>query len=272
MVKHIVCDIEGTTTPIDFVYKTLFPYARAHLRNFIFKAAREQHQEALNYIHDVQTTIHSSDSRSSDQASASSTDFSKLVIRNEVSTPVESNIDLPAVAQTLLEWMDKDLKLTPLKKLQGLIWQAGYESGELRSALYPDVRPSFVRWQENYKIHTSIYSSGSVAAQKLLFRYSTDGDLRPLLHCYFDTEVGPKQSADSYRMIAQTLAADPGSILFLSDRVVELEAASQAGWETGHIVRPGTERSTKYQPLTDFEAVDFLLRALHSSQNSSSNT
>jgi enolase-phosphatase E1 len=34
-VRGIILDIEGTTTPVAFVYDVLFPYARAHLRDYL---------------------------------------------------------------------------------------------------------------------------------------------------------------------------------------------------------------------------------------------
>lgn len=42
--------------------------------------------------------------------------------------------------------------------------------------IYQDVTPSIRRWRDR-GLKVYIYSSGSVEAQKLLFRYSVEGDV-----------------------------------------------------------------------------------------------
>ena len=132
-----------------------------------------------------------------------------------------------AALEYLLWLMDRDRKSTALKSLQGKIWKAGFERGELKGTLFDDVPAAFARWSATGKV--AIYSSGSVEAQKLLFRHSIFGDLTPLIAGYFDTRTGPKMASASYAAIAQAMEVAPGEALFFSDVVRELDAAREAG-------------------------------------------
>ena len=130
--------------------------------------------------------------------------------------------------ETLFQWIDEDRKATPLKTLQGLIWAQGYADGELDGHVYPDTPEAMRRWKAR-GIDVHIYSSGSIAAQKLIFGHSVAGDLTPLLSGYFDTTTGPKREAESYRRIAAALDLPPEDILFLTDIQAEADAAREAG-------------------------------------------
>ena len=134
--------------------------------------------------------------------------------------------------------MDGDVKATGLKELQGLIWQEGYAAGRLTSHVYPDVPPALRRWAEQ-GLDLRIFSSGSVAAQKVFFAHTDAGDLLPLFHGHYDTTTGPKREAESYRRIAADMKLPTSAILFLSDVVQELDAAAEAGCERPWSVRPG---------------------------------
>lgn len=129
---------------------------------------------------------------------------------------------------TLLGWMDVDAKETALKHVQGLIWDEGYAAGELEGHVYPDTPAALARWtQAGIAVH--IYSSGSVAAQRLIFGHSIAGDLTRYLSGYFDTTTGPKREAASYAKITEALKLAPGDILFISDVSAETDAAKAAG-------------------------------------------
>ncbi len=158
--------------------------------------------------------------------------------------------------QTLRAWMAADSKATPLKALQGLIWQAGFADGRLRGHLWPDVAACLRAWHAA-GLRLAVYSSGSVAAQKLLFGHSEAGDVTALFEAFFDTRAGAKREADSYAAIAAGLALPPGDILFLSDVVEELDAARQAGLATCQLVRAadGTQPSGRHAEAADFPAV-----------------
>src|SRR5262249_24778172 len=146
--------------------------------------------------------------------------------------------DLPAAAR-YLEWlMDRDRKSPGLKRLQGDIWRAGYRDGTLKGEVFPDVPAALKRWKAAGLV-VAIYSSGSVAAQKMLFGTTADGDLTSLLAGFFDTAVGPKMATDSYCRIASMMGLETARILFLSDAPAELEAARVAGCQTLLTVRPG---------------------------------
>ena len=212
-ISAILLDIEGTTTPISFVYDVLFPYARKHLDDFCARAGDN-------------TEISAALAQLREEATVES--------RNAGGTLPEFGNGAP-FAHYL---MDKDRKSTGLKQLQGIIWEKGYAEGTLKSEVFDDVPVAFKKWRES-GIRLRIFSSGSVQAQKLLFGYSKHGDLRVHLEGYHDTTTGPKRVADSYRAIAKAFALPESRILFLSDVPQELDAAAEAGMATGLLVRPG---------------------------------
>jgi enolase-phosphatase E1 len=222
----LLLDIEGTTTPIDFVYQTLFPYARQRVRLFI----TQHHQQA-----DVRADL--ADLREQ-QATDAQNNFSPPAWRDD---SVEAEIES---AVTYAHWlMDQDRKATALKSLQGKIWEAGYRDGELRGEVYADVPRAFARWRDQGRT-ISIFSSGSVLAQQLIFGHSTAGDLTGFIRAYFDTTTGAKQQAESYGRIAAALELPPPEILFLSDVEAELDAARLAGLQTALCARPGSKLSS----------------------------
>ena len=197
MPRAILTDIEGTTSSISFVKDMLFPYARRALPAFVAEHGAEP--EARRWL-DVVTA--ESEARSDQQ-----------------------------IVETLQSWIDQDRKHTALKALQGMIWQAGYEDADFTAHLYPDAAPALRQWHaEGLLLY--VYSSGSVSAQRLFFGHSDAGDLRPLFSGWFDTEVGGKREAGSYRSIAAAIGRAPQQILFLSDVVEELDAAREAGMDT----------------------------------------
>ena len=222
----VLLDIEGTTTPISFVHDVLFPYARARVQSYLDETAASD-PEIRHIVEDLRAELPASGfplpagnpARESRKLEAGSW---------------ELEADLVAYVHWL---MDRDRKSGPLKALQGRIWEQGYLTGELKGAVYPDVRAAFARWTAA-GVSVAIFSSGSVLAQKLLFAHSTAGDLSPHLSGYFDTGVGAKGDASSYRRIAEALKVTPSCILFLSDVTKELDAAREAGMQTLLCVRP----------------------------------
>lgn len=215
----ILTDIEGTTTAIAFVKETLFPFAQAALDGFL-------------------------DARGGEAAVAAILDE----VRRDA--PGED----PRAA--LKRWMAADEKRTPLKTLQGLIWEAGYRDGRLKGHLWPDVAAVLRAWHAS-GLRLAIFSSGSVAAQKLLFGHSEAGDLTPLFSGFFDTRIGQKRDAASYAAIAKGMGLPAAEILFLSDIAEELDAAAEAGMQTCQLVRPGdgTKASGRHAEEADFPAV-----------------
>ena len=217
--RVVLLDIEGTTTPAEFVYQTLFPYARNHLREFLER--QQQDAEVMNDLKDLEAE------RKGDEVRG-------LHPPEWRGGSSESNLSSAAFYAQWL--MDRDRKSTALKSLQGKIWQAGYESGELKGQVYPDVPPALVRWQAQNR-RVCIFSSGSILAQKLLFAHTTVGDLTPFISTYFDTTTGAKTEAESYREIAAALALGPQEIMFVSDVEAELDAAHAAGLQPMLCVR-----------------------------------
>ena len=224
-IRAILLDIEGTTTPVDFVYGVLFPFARARVEEFL----RRHHADP-----DVQQDLDALRR----QCAAEAQQAPDLVPWRD-----DSPASRVKSAVAYIHWlMDRDRKFPALKSLQGKIWEAGYRGGDLRGQVYRDVGPAFARWRRQNRA-IAIFSSGSVLAQKLLFAHSTAGDLTPFIGAYFDTTTGPKQDQQSYRRIAEVLGRAPGEILFLSDVGDELDAARRAGFETQLCVRAGGTES-----------------------------
>ena len=210
--KAILLDIEGTTTPISFVHETLFPYAKARVPGFILDNLSD-----LKFEIDQLAEEHANDS-----------EYQNTFDRDSANS----------VADYLRYLIDNDRKSTPLKSIQGMIWQSGYESGELVSPVFDDVPVSLRQWRADDKT-VAIFSSGSVLAQKLLFGHTTHGDLTQFISKYFDTTSGAKGEPESYTAIAAEIEIDPSEILFVSDIAAELDAARAAGLRTSLSARPG---------------------------------
>ncbi|MDT8405837.1 MAG: acireductone synthase [Methylococcales bacterium] len=227
MIDAIITDIEGTTSSLSFVRDTLFPYARTHLPDFV-----KQHAEQA----DVKALLDSA---------------ATLCI-----PPVEGLDELIAV---MLEWIDQDQKYTPLKALQGLIWADGYQRGAFQGHIYPDACIALKQWHDQ-GIRLYVYSSGSVAAQKLLFGHTLQGDMTGLFTGFFDTRVGAKKAVESYQTLVQTLALPAERILFLSDSEAELDAAHAAGLQTIALARPGEGHGSKrHRSVSSFSAISKLI-------------
>lgn len=221
--RAIVLDIEGTTTPIAFVHDRLFPYARSRVRPYL-----EVHGD-LPECRSIVTRLrqeHDADARESSG------------VPEWDETPAAAHQD--SVVRYVAWLMDRDRKSPALKELQGRIWEEGYATGELVGEVFDDIPRALHRWRDA-GVGAGIFSSGSVLAQKLLFRHSSAGDLTPLLRWHFDTSVGPKTHAGSYHRIASTIDAPPPAILFVSDVVRELDAARAAGIRTVLCLRPGND-------------------------------
>lgn len=222
-VKCILLDIEGTTTPIDFVYKTLFPFARERVEGYL--SHNWQSPEVQNDV--AQLRVEHAD------------DIAQGL--NPPALEADSSSEMIEMAVGYIHWlMDRDRKSTPLKSIQGRIWRDGYLAGELLSQVFDDVGPAFERWRRQNKL-ICIYSSGSALAQKLLFGHTAAGDLTSYISRYFDTTIGHKREADSYRRIADEMRLDAGELIFISDVIAELDAAKEAGMMTVLAVRPGNK-------------------------------
>jgi enolase-phosphatase E1 len=209
-VRVLLLDIEGTTTPIDFVYKTLFPYAARNVEPFLRTHISEPEINTL--VQDLRAQ-HEQDNAAGQRPGPwlGGSDQDQLS-------------SCAAYARWLIA---KDSKCTPLKTLQGKIWQRGFANGELHGEMYPDVALAFERWRQQQR-QICIYSSGSVLAQQQLFQSVVSGDLTSYIAAYFDTHTGIKTVATSYTKIAASLGHLPGEFLFVSDAAKEVQAAQSA--------------------------------------------
>jgi enolase-phosphatase E1 len=213
-IRVILLDIEGTTTSIDFVYKMLFPYASRKLESFLRERAQSTEiRSILQELHEQ----HQQDERDGLQPPAWLDDTEEARLRSSV-----------AYGQWLIA---RDSKCTPLKSLEGKIWQQGFTNGELRGQVFPDVSAAFERWRRQKKT-ICIYSSGSVLAQQNLFRTTAYGDLTAHISVFFDTRVGSKTDSESYSKIIASFSLAPQQFLFISDVVKEIEAARSVGMQT----------------------------------------
>jgi enolase-phosphatase E1 len=220
-VHGILLDIEGTTSPIGFVYQVLFPFVRAHLKDYLRRnTGSEELQRDLSQLREE---------HQKDLAEA-------MPPPQWVDEPRDAYIE--SVMDYVFWLMDRDRKSTGLKSLQGRIWQEGYDRGELKSQVFPDVPAALRNWKSE-NLDVRIFSSGSVLAQKLLFAHTEHGDLTEFLRGYFDTNIGAKTEPESYRQIANEYRLPASEVLFVSDVTLELDAAQGAGMQTLLCVRPG---------------------------------
>lgn len=224
-VKYILTDIEGTTTSVKFVYDVLFPYFREHIGELKNLVEDPEVQKAFKKTVELADSLEGLKIRSVDE-----------------------------VIETLLRWSLEDRKITPLKTVQGLLWEKGYQSGEIKGHVYEDVPSSLNKWREQ-GLKMGVFSSGSIAAQKLIFGYSEAGDLTTYFSNYFDTTTGGKKEVETYPKIAEELNLNPNEILFLSDITEELEAADKAGMQTVQLVRPGTDANWP-KSVADFSEIN----------------
>jgi len=210
-IKYILTDIEGTTSSVHFVYDVLFPYFKEHIQLLTQHAQINEVKQAFAEVIEL----------------AAQEDGEHLTTTEEV-------------LEYLLKWANEDRKITPLKALQGIIWKNAYETGAIKGHVYDDVPTALNQWRTQ-GLKVGVFSSGSIAAQKLLFRYSDFGDISTHFSNHFDTTTGSKRDAATYLKIVQFLGIEAEQILFLSDIVEELEAAQQAGLQTIQLLREQTK-------------------------------
>lgn len=223
MIRAIVTDIEGTTSDIRFVHNVLFPFAREHLPAFVM--GNQQQPAVAEVLNTLRAEIDSA----------------------------QATVD--ELIAALMRFMDEDRKSTALKALQGMVWRDGYLNGSFTGHLYADVLPALKTWQQQ-GIALYVYSSGSVAAQKLLFGYSDAGDITGLFSGYFDTHVGAKRETDSYRNIASQIGLPAHELLFLSDIHQELDAAQEAGWNTVQLIRGEADTASRHRQVANFAQIN----------------
>ncbi|XP_055384291.1 enolase-phosphatase E1 [Condylostylus longicornis] len=218
--EAVICDIEGTTTSISFVKDELFPFSKKNVLNFLTQNC--DNSEVKLIFNELQ---HLPDYKGKFYEDVDSTSISEI-------------------AAFAIQLIDEDKKLGPLKKLQGLIWQEGFDQGLLKGHIYSDVLPAFKTWTEN-QIKIFIYSSGSVQSQKLLFGNSVEGNLLSYISAYFDTTVGYKQEPQSYENILSNINLPAEKVVFFTDVVQEAEAATNAGIKAVLLERPGNSPFTE---------------------------
>ncbi len=221
-IKAIITDIEGTTSSLSSVKEVLFPYARANLADYVRLHAEEPQVKKL---------------------------------LEETRQEAGAELDTEQSITQLIQSLDEDKKVTALKSLQGLIWEAGYKKGNFKGHVYPDAAACLKAWKAK-GLDLYVYSSGSVHAQKLLFAHTEYGDLTPHFSGYFDTRIGGKKEQESYNKIAKQLGIPAGQLLFLSDIKEELDAAKAAGFQTLWLVRDGKpDPKAEHRQVSNFDGV-----------------
>src|SRR5665647_1265309 len=222
MIRLFLFDIEGTTTDINFVHKVLFPYSQKCIQHYILH--HQTHPVVVKALEEVRQTVWQEE---------------------------QKKLGLYDVIDKLKQWIKEDRKHGALKDIQGLVWDVGYTKRDFQGHVYPDVKPFFEKILTT-KAHIGIYSSGSVHAQKLIFGYSVEGDLTPMISHYFDTKIGPKRDPSSYTKITSALNFQPNEIHFFSDVPEELAAAEKAGLSATQIVREGNCPNSDFECMTSF--------------------
>lgn len=223
-VKALIVDIEGTTTPIDFVKETLYPYITENIEDYLTdKFDEEETKKDIKALREL--------------AAKDKADKAEGVVEIP---PANSSKDaiIQAVVENVKWQMENDRKSTALKNLQGHIWREGYSQEKLKAELFEDVGPNLQQIVE-IGIAVYVYSSGSVESQKLLFENTDDGNLLELFTGFYDTTIGPKTDSSSYTKIAEDIDAQPDEILFLTDNPDEAAAAVKAGLRSAIVVREG---------------------------------
>ena len=220
--QHLLLDIEGTTCPVSFVSDVLFPFAKQELSHYI-----KQHWDKIPHNKPIQAAK----KEWLDDQSPESMQIKQQVAKGETE-------EMDGLIQYLKHLISIDKKSTALKDLQGKIWEHGYNNGELKSQLFPETAECLREWREQ-GLTLSVYSSGSIQAQKLLYRHSPAGDLEKLFSHWFDTHTGPKKSTESYTRIAEQLHSSPNKIWFVSDNGAECDSARSAGMHTLFSLRDG---------------------------------
>ncbi|WP_425613378.1 acireductone synthase [Anatilimnocola sp. NA78] len=235
--RVILLDIEGTTSSVRFVYDEMFPFVRRELAEF------------LDHNHERVSVVAA--------ARQIALDGGKTLLELAGSDDLSTDAAQQKVVAEVLRQMDADLKATGLKDLQGQVWEAGFKSGDLLAHVYDEVPGCLKQWKEAGK-ELRIYSSGSIQAQKLFFGHTVAGNLLPLLSGHYDTTIGSKREATSYANIVAELDSPASEVLFLSDIVAELDAAKQAGLQTGVVLRHGNaaqENPQQHPTLHSFDEV-----------------
>ena len=236
--RGILLDIEGTTSSVSFVYDVMFPFVHRELDKYV---CVNWGSAALNEVCDLMAKDAGSES---------------FVVWCGNETEVGKQQE--QLREEVLRLMDGDVKATGLKALQGLIWRSGFESGEMRAHVYDDVLPAIQAWN-NAGCDVRIFSSGSIAAQKLFFGHTVIGNMLHLFQGHYDTTTGPKKEAASYRAIAQGFGLLTTQILFLSDVPDELDAARAAGLQTGLCKRSGNAEVAVghgHPEITSFDQIE----------------
>lgn len=232
-VDLVLLDIEGTTSPVDFVYRILFPFARKRMEEFLRTTSNEQ------------STL--------DACKQLARDIDRADLLEQIDSAIDQA--LPELTKEALALMDEDSKATGLKEIQGLIWKQGYTNGALRSQLFSDVPRALQRWTDD-GLKVAIYSSGSSTAQEVFFHHTEFGDLTHYLVGFYDTTFGAKREPDSYKAIARHLEMNAERILFVSDVGAELQAARQSGMSTVLCIRAGykqKEGDDQFAPVNSFD-------------------
>jgi enolase-phosphatase E1 len=245
-IRHLLLDIEGTTCPVHFVGEVLFPYASAQMVPDLRE--HQEEEEIHRLLVELQTCW------------MQETEPEAIALRDATADGqgVQGVVGVEGMGRYLQWLIARDRKLTPLKDLQGRIWEQGYRKGHLVAPLYADVPEALLRWHGK-GLQLAVYSSGSIQAQQLLYGHTEKGDLRPLFTHWFDTHSGAKNQASSYRNIAASMLAEPHTILFISDFTAELEAAGAAGLDVLFSDREGNPRRDPkgFPSVTDFQDLNF---------------
>ncbi|EGC37088.1 hypothetical protein DICPUDRAFT_30810 [Dictyostelium purpureum] len=266
-IHTVILDIEGTTTPISFVHTVLFPYIRGNLEKFLNeKWGSEELNGDLQALYQLYL-----DDKNSVTSQGNTQQFDTPEVLNPIGSDFSKEQILESVIRNVIYQMDKDRKSTALKQLQGHMWKEGYEKELIKGIVYNEIPKCFETWKLN-NCNIYIYSSGSIAAQKLLFGYSNFGSLLPYIKGHFDTTIGGKLESSSYEKIVQSInAGDKSGYLFVTDAIAEAKAAREASINTCLSMREENPEIADKQLLSTFDQVSSFDKLFNNKYNFKNN-
>ncbi|KAK7201582.1 Haloacid dehalogenase-like hydrolase [Novymonas esmeraldas] len=233
-----LCDIEGTTTPLPFIREVMMPRILARVDAYV-----ETHFPADSAF--VELLVNASNPQSSPAAktpTAGAQAFADAVTASKAHD-WKNDAANAAVRREFGLFFRDEVKNgsadSAVKAIQAVLMAEIFAEGEIQSQVFADVN-AFFRYVGSpamaERTRIALYSTGSIAAQKLIMQHTPYGDLNPFVTAYFDpalvgTKLMPKSYMKIRTLLAQQLDISPDSmhIVFVTDNTSEASAAETSG-------------------------------------------
>jgi 2,3-diketo-5-methylthio-1-phosphopentane phosphatase len=220
-------DIEGTASPYPFVGEVMVPFAKERIPLLL-----NAPDEIAGLVSNLQ------------------------LLREEYEQDLSAH-NLPySPLDYITALMNEDRKSTALKRIQGIVWNNLFDTGQLVSQLFEDVPPALERWGAE-RLRTFVYSSGDADTQRRFFKFSNLGDQTQHIEGFFDTTIGAKTDPASYLRIAEKIGVDPNQILFVTDAPKELIPSDSVGYVVRFANRAGNVFSNEnnFPAISSFDEI-----------------